>query len=927
MMKLLITCFIVMGYCSWTGGAEPVVELGNTPLICAGKTITAPVLNGNLDDSCWQNSIEIAPFILADGIAQPNEQTVAYCTYDDNNLYVAFKCFDNNLNPDLAMSHKIKTQIKEPDSSSLWQDDCVELFIQPDDSADYFHFIVNAAGVGCDIKNLKDVSWNSGFKIAGSRTSSYWVIEMAIPLQSLTSKKIDVASKWRINFCREQKAYNEDSAWSPTCGSFLNKQYWGTLCFRDRFLEILQPQRYEKINPGKNTISFKIKSATAETIKLSAWLMDGNHRIVKFEEKYGLVENRQAAIDFKVEIPANISSLNSSGMFGFQYEISSAGSDIPLYRSPARTVKIGNYSPFQTNISLFDKNHDLFLAGNAAQVLRFDIQNSDAVNLAAADKLSLVIELPASVKIIDPVNHGRNAVTNPPSEMKVESVNRNGVAYQRYQLSYPVGVLYPMDKKVGWRNWLYLILYTDRTVKDNSEPGWLYYHAEAYGKKLPAEPERKIRINFLGELNGVQPRKYVILEWSTPGSLLMIRLTPQERDLMFDNWKNAGFNIKGLQEFGMIIYSQQDLAAMRNRGIEPMKAILTNSQNIFDPNYINMLPGAEEYLSRNPQFKAVNLKGETQNKIICMSHIIDPASGYAKEMEKWTADLARNYCCFMIDHEVPVFKPFSACFCERCLGEFSRQYKLSNVNKTKASLLYKEQWVDFQCRRNAAMAAMIRNFIHKANPNAMVMLYSGYEEPEMHEHAGSNLNYFGKVVDYMVCGYDRPLEKLALTKKILASTPLITSEIVSWEHGEQYDLRKVRVNLFRRITDGTGGLMVFYSPLADGRFWKALSDISRIVSQYEDFFIQRINSDDSIVLPEKEKDAVMVMSNKSNERLIFLFNETFAPKTFTVKNKLVVAGQVASAYYGGRQMAGNEFSVTVPPMDVEVITLTNSTPQ
>ncbi len=926
MMKLLIAYLIVMSYCPWTG-AEPVNDTVPFSLICAGKTVTAPALDGKLDDSCWQNSIEIAPFILADGVAQPNEQTIAYCTYDDNNLYVAFKCFDNNLNPDLAMSHKIKTQIKEPDSSSLWQDDCVELFVQPDDSADYFHFIVNAAGVGCDIKNLKDVSWNSGFKIAGSRTSRYWVIEMAIPLQSLTSKKIDAASKWRVNFCREQKAYNEDSAWSPTCGSFLNKQYWGTLCFRDRTMEILQPQRYEKINPGKNTLPFKIKSAAAETVKLSAWLMNGTHKIVTAEEKYGLVENRQAAIDFKVEIPSNISSLNSSGMFGFQYEISGVNSDIPLYRSPARIVKIGNYSPFQTNISLFDKNHDLFLAGNAAQVLRFDIQNSDDVKLGAADNLSLVIELPATVKIIDPVNHGRNAITNPPSEMKVEAVNRNGVAYKRYRLSYPSGILYPMDKKVAWRNWLYLILHTDRSIKNDQAPGWLYYHTEADTvKRLQAEPERKIKINFLDELNGIQPREYVIWEMSTPGSLLMIRLTPQERNLMFDNWKNAGFNIKGLQEFGMIIYSPEDLAAMRNRGIEPMKAILTNSQNIFDPNYINMFPGAEEYLSRNPQFKAINLKSETQNKIICMSHVLDPAGGYAKEMEKWTAALALNYRYFLIDHEVPVFKPFSVCFCERCLGEFARRYNLLNVNKAKARLLYKEQWVDFQCRRNAEMVGMIKNFIHKANPGAKVMLYSGYEESEMHEHAGSNLNYFGQVIDYMVCGYDRPLEKLALTKKILASTPLITSEIVSWEHGEQYDLRKVRVNLFRRITDGTGGLQVFYSPLVDGRFWKALSDISRIVSQYEDFFIHRIDSDDSIVLPEKEKYAVTVMRNRSNERLIFLFNETFAPKTFTVKNKLVVAGQVARAYYGGRQLVGNEFSVTVPPMDVEVITLMNSTP-
>jgi len=924
-MKLLIACLLVMSYCLW-GRDEPVNAKEFLALISAGKTVAAPVIDGKLDDSCWQNSIEIAPFILDNGVARPNEQTSAYCAYDDNNLYVAFRCFDNNLNLDLAMSHKIRTQIKDWDNSSLWQDDCVELFVQPDDSADYFHFIVNAAGVGCDIKNLKEVAWNSGFKAAVNRTSSYWTVEMAIPLHALTSKKVDASSKWRVNFCREQKAYNENSAWSPTYGSFLNIKYWGTLCFRDQVLEILQPQRYEKINPGKNTIPFKIKSASAETIKFSAWLMNGDRKIVSAEEKYGLIKNRQAEIDFKLDIPVNISGLNPSGMFGFQYEVSGTGC-ATLYRSPARTVKIGNYSPFQTNISLFDETHDLFLAGNAAQVLRFDIQNSDAVKLAATDKLSLVIELPDSVKIIDPVNQGRNALTNPPSTMKVEAINKNGVPYQRYRLSYPAGILYPMDKKVSWKNWLYLILHTDRRVKNNPESGWLYYHAEADGNKLLAEQARKVKIKFLDELCGVQPRKYVMLEWSTPGSLLMIRLTPKERSLMFDNWKNAGFNIKGLQEFGMIIYSPQDLAAMRSRGIEIMKAILTNSQNIFDPNYINMFPGADKYLSANPQFKAVNLKGEKLSKIICMSHILDPAGEYAKEMEKWTAELARNYRYFLVDHEVPVFKPFSTCFCERCMEAFAKQYNLSNVNKTKARLLYNEQWADFQCQRNAEMVGMIRNFIHKANPDARVMLYSGYEDPEMHAHAGSNLNYLGKVVDYMVCGYDRPLGKLNSTKKAIAPTPLITSEIVSWEHGELYDLSKLRVHMFRRITDSTGGMMVFYSPLADGRFWKALSDISRIVSQHEDFFINRIDGYNSVILPEKEKDAVMVLSNKSNERLIFLFNETSAPKLFTVKDKLSISGQSARNYYSGKQLNGNEFSVTVPPMDVEVITLMNSTPR
>src|SRR3989339_1491587 len=50
----------------------------NNGLICVGKTVNPPVIDGKLDDACWQSAIEITPFLPGKQYAMAKEQTKVY---------------------------------------------------------------------------------------------------------------------------------------------------------------------------------------------------------------------------------------------------------------------------------------------------------------------------------------------------------------------------------------------------------------------------------------------------------------------------------------------------------------------------------------------------------------------------------------------------------------------------------------------------------------------------------------------------------------------------------------------------------------------------------------------------------------------------------------------------------------------------------
>lgn len=214
-------------------------EGDNLPLVTIGKASSPPVLDGKLDDMCWEHCIEINNFIKyrcrGDFSAEP---TAIKITYDDGFLYMGVKCPDKHLNPVLNQLHKFKAEydMKSKDSLNIFKDDNIELFLAPDERASekYYHICVNSLGAVYDSFGAFGAEkWNSGLVAKSVRDEKAWYLEIAIPLRKLSEMKI-IPSKtvWKANFCRNIKSITETSSWSPANASgFHDPAIFGTMRF------------------------------------------------------------------------------------------------------------------------------------------------------------------------------------------------------------------------------------------------------------------------------------------------------------------------------------------------------------------------------------------------------------------------------------------------------------------------------------------------------------------------------------------------------------------------------------------------------------------------------------------------------------------------------------------------------------------------
>ena len=111
----------------------------------------------------------------------------------------------------------LKAERTERDSS-VWGDDCVEIFVDPaGEGEEYFQFVVNSLGTFFDARYLggrnQDAKWNAeGVRSAGHRSGQSWSIEVVLPIhnftvpqaESLTPEDVS-GSSWSVNVGREYK--------------------------------------------------------------------------------------------------------------------------------------------------------------------------------------------------------------------------------------------------------------------------------------------------------------------------------------------------------------------------------------------------------------------------------------------------------------------------------------------------------------------------------------------------------------------------------------------------------------------------------------------------------------------------------------------------------------------------------------------------
>ena len=106
-----------------------------------------PLMDGKINQMEWKGSSKIGGFSLLWGQrnkqTQPSLKTEAWLGYDNDNLYIALKCFKDNVK-------NIKADARTRDGN-VYKDDSVEIFLNTNpEKTGYYHFTVNAIGTQYD---------------------------------------------------------------------------------------------------------------------------------------------------------------------------------------------------------------------------------------------------------------------------------------------------------------------------------------------------------------------------------------------------------------------------------------------------------------------------------------------------------------------------------------------------------------------------------------------------------------------------------------------------------------------------------------------------------------------------------------------------------------------------------------------------------
>lgn len=177
----------------------------------ATRINTAPKIDGQLNDECWNNLPVAKDFIQYEPYngGPASQETEVKLAYDNKALYVSAILYDQ-------MPDSIMAELSERDN----MDGNVDIFaftIQPfNDGLNGFSFWVTAAGVQADYKNTNDemdANWNAVWESKTAFVENAWQVEIKIPYSAIRFPKTNIQT-WGINFRRSIRRKREWSTWN-----------------------------------------------------------------------------------------------------------------------------------------------------------------------------------------------------------------------------------------------------------------------------------------------------------------------------------------------------------------------------------------------------------------------------------------------------------------------------------------------------------------------------------------------------------------------------------------------------------------------------------------------------------------------------------------------------------------------------------------
>ncbi len=214
------------------------------PVYEALKSPVAIQVYGRLDEAVWKSVAPVGPF-RENSSGRPSAlETEAWITYDDDFVYFAYRCRDENI-----WSTRAKRDMH------LWEEEVFEVFVQADPNhPSYIELEVNPLGAMLDIflldirKPIPYESWNSNRlkwavqvdgTVDGKPGDKGWTCEIALPFEDVVTaanRPPKAGDRWRLNLYRvESKPAKAGLAWSPTMRpDFHMPSMFGELVFTGR---------------------------------------------------------------------------------------------------------------------------------------------------------------------------------------------------------------------------------------------------------------------------------------------------------------------------------------------------------------------------------------------------------------------------------------------------------------------------------------------------------------------------------------------------------------------------------------------------------------------------------------------------------------------------------------------------------------------
>lgn len=251
-------------------------------IINAVRTETPPVIDGKLDDGCWQKTKPITDFLSMNSDQLVSYQSNGYICYDESRLYIGMKCLmPKGVKPGIEKG----SPEKKPHDTYVFSDDIVEIMIDPGRAQfDYYQLVISAYGSTYDSARTgggtqNDPTWNGDWTSAAHIEDGYWSMEMSVPFHNLGISP-EVGSTWGINLCRETKRPKNEYSSIAIQGRFNHAKDFAVLKglnvdFNKYLYQIGPAVTQLDLRDGKPiaTFSVPIKNTTGKTreVKIERW--------------------------------------------------------------------------------------------------------------------------------------------------------------------------------------------------------------------------------------------------------------------------------------------------------------------------------------------------------------------------------------------------------------------------------------------------------------------------------------------------------------------------------------------------------------------------------------------------------------------------------------------------------------------------------